>query len=132
MMGCCNFTCEIHKVDAQKVVISTVVNVFFNNKRKISTASVRKDNVSFFKKQKRETIFLWYSLIIIFYLLSYTLRYLPPRSVLICQSFHHPQLTYFATSLKKGGENFWKVYQKGHPSSLLPWENFERLCENDT
>ena len=57
-MGCCNFTCENHKVDAQKVVISTVVNVFFNNKRKISTASVRKDNVSFFKKQKGETIFL--------------------------------------------------------------------------
>ena len=58
MMGCCNFTCENHKVDGQKFVISTIVNVFFNNKRKISTASVRKDNVASFKKQKRETIFL--------------------------------------------------------------------------
>ena len=56
MMGCCNFTCENHKVDGQKFVISTIVNVFFNNKRKISTASVRKDNVASFKKQKRETI----------------------------------------------------------------------------
>ena len=59
MMGCCNFTCENHKVDGQKVVISTIVNVFFNNKRKISTASVRKDNVASFKKQKRETYFLY-------------------------------------------------------------------------
>ena len=55
MMGCSNFTCENDKVDGQKVVISTIVNVFFNNKRKISTASVRKDNVASFKKQKRET-----------------------------------------------------------------------------
>ena len=39
-MGCCNFTCENHKVNDQKVVISTIVNVFFNNKQKISTASV--------------------------------------------------------------------------------------------
>ena len=55
--GCCKFTCENHKVDGQKVVISTIANVFFNNKRKISTASVRKDNVASFKKQKRETQF---------------------------------------------------------------------------
>ena len=72
VMGCCNFTCENHKVEGQKVVVSTFVNVFFNNKRKISTASRRKDNVGSFKKQKRETIFLRYSLIIIFYLLSFT------------------------------------------------------------
>ena len=115
MMGCCNFTCENHKVDGQKIVISTIFNVFFNNKGKRSTASVRKDNVTSFKKRKRETIFLWYSLIIILYQLSFTLRYFPLRSVLICPSFHHPQLTYFAIPLKKGGGNFWKVYQKGHP-----------------
>ena len=59
MMGCCNFTFDNHKVDGQKVVISTIVNVFFNNKRKISTASVRKDNVDSFKKQKRGTYFFW-------------------------------------------------------------------------
>ena len=35
MMGFCNFTCE-------------------NNKQKISTASVRKDNVASFKKQKKK------------------------------------------------------------------------------
>ena len=56
MMGCCNFTCENDKVDGQKFVISAIVNVLFNNKWKISTASVRKDNVASFKKQKRETI----------------------------------------------------------------------------
>ena len=55
----------VKTIDGQKFVISAIVNVFFNNKRKISTASVRKDNVASFKKQKRETIFLWYSLIII-------------------------------------------------------------------
>ena len=60
MMGYCNLTCENHKVDNQKVVISTfiVINAFFNNKWKISAASVRKDSVASFKKQKRETIFL--------------------------------------------------------------------------
>ena len=53
---CCNFTCENHKIDGQKVVKSTTANVFFSNKRKISTVSVRKDNLASFKKQKRETI----------------------------------------------------------------------------
>ena len=55
LMGCCDFTCEKHKVEGQKVVLSTVINVFFNNRQKISTASVRKDNVVSFKKRKRET-----------------------------------------------------------------------------
>ena len=61
IMGC-DFTCEYHKVDGQKVIVSTIVNVFFNNKRKISTASVRKDNVTSFKKQKKKQLFsdiLW-------------------------------------------------------------------------
>ena len=40
-MGFCNFTGENNKVDV------------FNNKQKISTASVRKDNVASFKKQKK-------------------------------------------------------------------------------
>ena len=56
MIGCYNFTCKNHNVDGQKVVLSTIVNVLFNNKRKISTGSVKKDNVASFKKQKRETI----------------------------------------------------------------------------
>ena len=50
MMGCRNFTCENHKVDGQKVVVSTIANLFFNNKQKISAASVRKDNIASFKK----------------------------------------------------------------------------------
>ena len=28
-MGCSNFICENYKVDGQKVVLSTIVNVFF-------------------------------------------------------------------------------------------------------
>ena len=64
-------------------LVKTIKSTFFNNKQKISTASVRKDNVVSFKKQKKETIALWYSLIIIFYLLCCTLCYLSPRSVLI-------------------------------------------------
>ena len=56
MMECFNFTCENHKIDGQKDVISTIANVFFNNKRKICTATVRKDNLASFSKQKKETI----------------------------------------------------------------------------
>ena len=37
-------------------LMKTVKSTFFNNKPKISTASVKKDNVASFKKQKRETI----------------------------------------------------------------------------
>ena len=59
-------TSLVKTIDCQKFVISTIVfNVFFNNKRTISTASVKKDHVASFKKQKRQTIFLWYSLITI-------------------------------------------------------------------
>ena len=61
-----------------------------------------------------------------------TLKYvmLPPRSVLICQSFHHSQLTYFATQLINGekiSEKFVKIV-----TTLLSSENFERLGENVT
>ena len=102
-------------------LVQTIKSTFFNNKRKISTASVRKDNVASFKKQKRETIALWYSLIVSLYLLSCTLRYLTPRSVFICQSFHHTQVTYFATPRKNGGGKFIKVFQKGQVDvHLLP------------
>ena len=62
-----------------------------------------------------------------------TLKYvmLPsPRSVLICQSFHRSQLTYFATQLikdEKISEKFVKIV-----TTLLSSENFERLDENVT
>ena len=58
-------------------LVKTIKSTFFNNKQKISTASVRKDNVASFKKQKKETVAFWYSLVIILYLLSFTLRCLP-------------------------------------------------------
>ena len=52
-----------------------------------------------------------------------------PRSVLISQSFHHPQLKYFAILLKKEeiSERFVKIV-----TTLLSPENFERLGENVT
>ena len=86
-------------------LMKTIKSMFFNNKRKISIASVNKDNVASFKEQNKKLLLcdiLW-SLIIILYLLSCMLRYVPPRSVLICQSFHHTQLTYFANPRKQGG-----------------------------
>ena len=127
-MGCCNFICENYKVDGQKVVLSTIVKVFFHNKRKISTESVRKDNLPSFKKQKREAIFLRYSLVIIFYLLLCTLSYLHPRSVLIFQSFYHPQLTYFATPLKKWGGKFLKGVKKVNQiSTPCPFNERKKL-----
>ena len=56
IMGCCNFTCEIHKIDRQKVVINTIANAFFNDKRTIPISLVRNDYIALFKKQK-ETIY---------------------------------------------------------------------------
>ena len=116
---------------------STIVNVFFNNKRKISTASVRKDNLASFKKQKRETIFLWYSLVIILYLLLCTLSYFLPRSVLIFRSFLHLSWDILQPPLKKWGGKFWKVCQKGQSDiDPLPsqwkrnFEKFVRISDN--
>ena len=54
MMGCCNFTCENYKFEGQKVILNTIAAVFFSNKWKRSTASVRKDDVASFKKQKKK------------------------------------------------------------------------------
>ena len=49
-----DFTCPKH-VDAGKAFSNRVVsNIYFNNKRKILTAAVVKDNVTSFKKPQRE------------------------------------------------------------------------------
>ena len=37
-------------------LMKTVKSTFFNNKPKISTASVKKDNVASFKKQKKKQL----------------------------------------------------------------------------
>ena len=58
-------------------LVKTIKSTFFTNKQKISAASVRTDNVASFKKRKKETVALWYSLVIILYLLSFMLRCLP-------------------------------------------------------
>ena len=57
-MGCCNLTSENHNLGGQKVVLNAIAHMFFNSKRKISTASVWKDNVASFKKKIMEAIFL--------------------------------------------------------------------------
>ena len=92
--------------------MKTIKSTFFNNKRKISTASVKKENVASFKKQKRSNCF-----VIFFYnncVTTLMCERLPlPKSVLFCQNFHHTQLTYFATPRKQGGGKFIKVFQKG-------------------
>ena len=46
--------CESHNSQLFNMIICTIVNVFFNNKRKIGTDSVVCDEVAAFKKCKRE------------------------------------------------------------------------------
>ena len=40
----------------ENYTMKTIKSTFFNNKRKISTASVKKENVASFKKQKKEQL----------------------------------------------------------------------------
>ena len=98
-------------------LVKTIKSTFFNSKHKISTASVREDNVASFKmpKKKKETIALWYSLIIILYLFSCTLRYLPLLDqfwfvkCFITFRWHVLQLP---VNKRIGGGGFIKVFQK--------------------
>ena len=62
MMVCCNFTCENHEVDGQKVILSTIVNVLFNNKQKVSTeAAIRgilwkRSSLKFYKIHRKTPV----------------------------------------------------------------------------
>ena len=47
------FTCEKCIVPSMKKAMKIVINIFFNNKRKIVTDSVRKNHVEAFKKRQR-------------------------------------------------------------------------------
>ena len=47
------FTCCVHEGWGYKFASKTIVNVFFNNKKKLSNAAVRKDAVKKFKGRKR-------------------------------------------------------------------------------
>lgn len=49
-----DFTCNLHKAAGQSFAHRVISNVFFNNKRKILTSSMRKDSVVSFKKRQRE------------------------------------------------------------------------------
>ena len=48
------FLCSMHWVAGQKMTHSIIANIYFNNKRKIMTDLVHKDNVVSFKKRQRE------------------------------------------------------------------------------
>ena len=48
------FTCEEDDERARKYVNRIVTNVFYNNKRKLTTSSVVNDRVKSFKKSKRQ------------------------------------------------------------------------------
>ena len=48
------FTCTTHEAIARKIINSTAVNIYFNNKRKLCTDSVAADWVKTFKKRQRE------------------------------------------------------------------------------
>ena len=46
------FTSQEHKEKRQKFANRAVINIYFDNKRKLSTDSVMKDKVKTFKKDK--------------------------------------------------------------------------------
>ena len=48
------FLCSVHWVKEQSMTHRIIANIYFNNKRKIMTDSVHKDNLVSFKKRKRE------------------------------------------------------------------------------
>ena len=49
-----SFVCQEHKENRQKIANRAVINVYLNNKRKLSTDSVIKDKVKTFKKDKEK------------------------------------------------------------------------------
>ena len=49
-----SFTCQEHKEKRQKFANRAVINIYFNNKRKLSTDSVMKDKIKTFKKDKEK------------------------------------------------------------------------------
>ena len=47
------FTCSVHEHSGKQLANQTVVNIFFNSKRKIVTDSVVADHVTTFKKRQK-------------------------------------------------------------------------------
>ena len=47
------FSCEEHARKVKKIDISIIINIFYNNKQKITTDSVRKQQVTDFKARQR-------------------------------------------------------------------------------
>ena len=86
-------------------LVKTIKSTFFTNKQKIPAASVRNYNVASFKKQRKEAVALWYSLVMLLYLLSFTLCCMPLDQFcfvkfFITLSWHSLQLP-----VNKGEEN---------------------------
>ena len=49
-----SLTCQEHKEKGQKFAGGAVINIYFNNKRKLTTDSVMKGKVKTFKKDKEK------------------------------------------------------------------------------
>ena len=47
-----NFACDLHKQKVQDVVISIVVNIFFNDKRRLLDDVIKSNSLSNFKKRQ--------------------------------------------------------------------------------
>ena len=48
-----NFACDLHKQKVQDLVISIVVNIFFNDKRRLLDDVIESNSLSNFKKRQR-------------------------------------------------------------------------------
>ena len=48
-----NFSCELHQKTIQHMINQTIINIYYNNKREITTSSAIKDAVVDFKKCER-------------------------------------------------------------------------------
>ena len=46
--------CHGHSERCRQLAFSIIVNIFFNNKQKLTNASLRKDNVAAFKQRQRQ------------------------------------------------------------------------------
>ena len=108
-------------------LVKTIKSTFFNNKQKISTASV--------KKKKKETIALWYSLIIILYLLSCTLHYLPLDQFWFVKFFITLSWHVLQLPVNKGQEihkGFSKRSSRCWPLALSIRDKFWKISQNFT
>ena len=52
--GSADFSCEQHFKNSKPMSIRTIINIFYNNKQKITNKGVREEQIQDFKKQQVE------------------------------------------------------------------------------